>query len=127
MEGEITRIRDGILLGATAGLGFAATENLLYGQAALAGGDWTAYWVTVVLRGFAACALHAAATAMTGRGYAMAKVGGRTILVVIPFFMLAVAMHALYNYLAIQGSILAFMGAMLLALGAIVYTGRAVE
>ena len=126
-ESEIGKVRDGIILGATAGLGFAATENLLYGQAALGGGDWTAFWITVVVRGFAACALHASATAMTGRGYAWANIEGRSMLAVIPFFILAVLMHSLYNYLAIQGTLLAFAGAMLLALAAIIHTGNSVR
>ncbi|MFO7619055.1 MAG: PrsW family glutamic-type intramembrane protease [Thermoplasmata archaeon] len=126
-ESEMAHIRDGIILGATAGLGFAATENLLYGQAALAGGDWTAFWATAVLRGVAACALHASATAMTGRGYAWADIGGRSVWAIVPFFLLAAFLHGLYNYLAIQGTVLALGGAVLLALGAMVFTGSSVR
>ena len=126
-ETDIVSVRDGIILGATAGLGFAATENLLYGQAALGGGDWTAFWMTAVLRGFAACALHAGATGLTGRGYAWANLEGRSFFVIIPFYFLAVLLHGLYNYLAIQGTVLAFLGAMVLALLAIIYTGHSVK
>ena len=127
VESDMAQVRDGIILGATAGLGFAATENLLYGQAALGDGDWVAFWATAVLRGIAACALHAAATGMTGRGYAWVKRHGRSILAVIPFFILAVIMHGLYNYLAIQGTLLALGMAIMLALGAIAYTGYSVR
>ncbi|MBU4031273.1 MAG: PrsW family intramembrane metalloprotease, partial [Candidatus Thermoplasmatota archaeon] len=126
-ESNIIRVRDGIILGATAGLGFAATENLLYGQAALADGNWTAFWATAVLRGIAACALHASATAITGRGFAWANLNGRSVLVVIPFFLLAAFLHGLYNYLAIQGTLLALMGAVLLALTAVSHTGYSVR
>ncbi len=127
VESDISRIGDGIILGATAGLGFAATENLLYGQAALGEGGWASFWATAVLRGIAACALHASATAMTGRGYAWADSEGHSAMAIVPFFLLASLMHGLYNYLAIQGSLLAFLGAMALALVAIIYTGRAVK
>jgi hypothetical protein len=64
---------------------------------------------------------------MTGRGYAWANIEGRSMLAVIPFFILAVLMHSLYNYLAIQGTLLAFAGAMLLALAAIIHTGNSVR
>jgi RsiW-degrading membrane proteinase PrsW (M82 family) len=127
VEMEIGHARDGIILGASAGLGFAATENLLYGQAALADGGWMAFWAITVLRGIAACALHASATAMTGRGYAWASSEGRSVLAVIPFFLLAVLMHGLYNYMAIQGTVLALMGAVLLAVLSVAYTGYSVR
>jgi RsiW-degrading membrane proteinase PrsW (M82 family) len=127
VEAEIDRVRDGIILGATAGLGFAATENMLYGLAALSEGGWTAFLITAVLRGIAACALHASATAMTGRGYAWAKLNLHPVAIVIPFFLVAAFMHGLYNYLAIQGTLVALMGAILFALGSIAFTGYSVQ
>ena len=122
VEWDISSRKDGIILGATAGLGFAATENLLYEFMALGEGGWGAFWATALLRSFAACALHASATALTGQGFARASIGGRSWVIIIPFFILAVILHGLYNYLAISGSILYFLMAMLLALGAILFT-----
>ncbi len=127
VRGEIDMARDGVILGATAGLGFAATENLLYGQAALGEGGWTAFWATVVLRGIAACALHASATAVTGRGYGWARENMHHVAVVIPFFLLAALMHGFYNYLAIQGTVMALAGAIAFSLLAIGLTGYSVR
>jgi len=121
-ERDISSLNDGIILGATAGLGFAATENLLYELVALGQGGWGAFWATALLRSFAACALHASATALTGQGYARASIGGRSWVSIIPFYLLAVILHGLYNYLAISGSFLYFLMAMVLALGAILFT-----
>ncbi len=122
VEWDLGNLHDGIILGATAGLGFAATENLLYEFSALSEGGWGAFWVTALLRSFAACALHASATALTGQGFARASIGGRSWVIIIPFYILAVILHGLYNYLAISGSMLYFLMAMLLALGAIIFT-----
>ncbi len=121
-EWDIATIEDGIILGATAGLGFAATENLLYELTALNEGGWGSFWVVVVLRSFAACALHASATALTGRGYAWTLIHHKPWIAIIPFYLLAVILHGLYNYLAITNTILTFIGAMVLALVAIIAT-----
>ncbi len=113
---DIGSLQDGIILGATAGLGFAATENLLYELSALNEGGWGSFLLTAILRSFAACALHASATAMTGQGYARYIVDHSSWLIIIPFYLLAVLMHGLYNYLASSASLIAFFGAMGLAM-----------
>ena len=124
---DIASIEDGIILGATAGLGFAATENLLYEYSALIEGGWGSFWATAVLRSIAACALHASATALTGRGYARALVHHKTWISIIPFYLLAVFIHGLYNYLAITNTVLTFLAAMGLALFAIIITRYSID
>ena len=126
-EFDITRIRDGVILGATAGLGFAATENLLYELTALNDGGWASFWATAIIRSIAACALHASATAMTGRGYAWVTNNHKTILLIIPFYLVAVFLHGLYNYLAISGDFLLVLAALGLAILAMVLTGKSVD
>ncbi len=121
---DIARIRDGVLLGATAGLGFAATENLLYEMSAINSGGWETFWATAMVRSIAACALHASATALTGRGYALFSTEHESWLIIIPFYIGAVLLHALYNYLAISENILYFFGALILAVLAMVLTRR---
>jgi RsiW-degrading membrane proteinase PrsW (M82 family) len=64
---------------------------------------------------------------MTGRGYAWAKLNLHPVAIVIPFFLVAAFMHGLYNYLAIQGTLVALMGAILFALGSIAFTGYSVQ
>ena len=123
-EYDIARIRDGVILGATAGLGFAATENLLYELNALDTGGWETFWATAILRSVAACALHASATAITGRGYALHSAENEHFLIIIPFYIGAVLLHALYNYLAISSNVLFFIAAMILAVVAMVLTRR---
>ncbi len=113
---DIGSLQDGVILGATAGLGFAATENLLYELSALNDGGWESFLMTAILRSFAACALHASATALTGQGYARYVVDHSSWLVIIPFYLLAVLMHGVYNYLASSASLIAFIGAMALAM-----------
>lgn len=124
---DIASIRDGVILGATAGLGFAATENLLYELTALNDGGWASFWATAIIRSIAACALHASATAMTGRGYAWVTENYKHILLILPFYLVAVFLHGLYNYLAISGDILLILAALGLAIIAMVLTGKSVD
>ena len=80
---DISSTGDGIILGATAGLGFAATENLLYELTALNSGGWETFWATAILRSIAACALHASATGITGAGYALHSAEYKHVLMIV--------------------------------------------
>ena len=123
---DIGDISDGIILGATAGLGFAATENMLYELSALESG-WEAFWVVALLRSVAACALHASATAVTGWGIARNQAFGSHWLTIIPFYLIAVIIHGLYNFLAIQGTTIALLAAIGLALLCIIGVRKAID
>ena len=113
---EIDELEDGLIYGAVAGLGFSATENLFYGASFLAEGI-TFFIIMMAVRSFGACLLHAAATALTGYGYGRKIIKKATFISVIPFFIVAIVMHALYNFLvsfSLIGAGLGFIAAMVL-------------
>ena len=95
---ELDEIEDGLIYGAVAGLGFSATENLLYGWCFLSEGLFV-FLVLIIIRSFGGCLLHASATSLTGYGYGKTIIQGKSILRVIPFFILAIFVHAFYNFL----------------------------
>jgi len=97
---ELDEIEDGLIYGAVAGLGFSATENLLYGYSFLAEGFFV-FLMLMIIRSFGGCLLHASATAWTGFGYGKVIMKHQTILKVIPYFLLAFIIHAVYNSLLV--------------------------
>jgi len=95
---------DGLVYGATAGLGFSAMENLLYGLTAWVtlsqqGLDPSASLVLIAVRSFSSSLLHASATATVGYGMAKGWLTGRRY-AYAPFYLLAVLMHASFNLLS---------------------------
>jgi len=97
---------DGIVYGAAAGLGFSATENLFYGLAPLGELGASASLLVIVIRSFSSSLLHASATAVTGYGLAKGWLLGRPF-AFAPFYLLAVIMHASFNFLASFGELYA--------------------
>lgn len=97
---------DGLVYGAAAGLGFSATENLFYGLAGLLnpGLGVTGSLVLIAVRSFSSSLLHASSTATTGYGLAKSwlKPSRWTFL---PFYLIAVAMHASFNFLSSYGQL----------------------
>ena len=94
---HIIEIEDGFIFGAAAGLGFAATENLLYEYVALSTYGIVAYIILSIIRSISSALLHGSATAVSGYGVARKHLYGRSFL---PFFLIAVAMHATFNFIA---------------------------
>ena len=94
---ELDELEDGLILGAVAGLGFSATENLFYGYDAFINQGLIYFLILIIIRSFGGCLLHASATAWTGYGFAKKIMGQSTIIRVIPYFLLAFFIHALYN------------------------------
>lgn len=88
---------DGLIYGAVAGLGFAATENLLYETAALLEHGPEGFITTAIARTFSATLLHATASAIVGYGIAFHLNRRWGILVLPPMFLFAVMIHAGYN------------------------------
>src|SRR2546428_5536397 len=119
---------DGLVYGAAAGLGFSATENLVYALAALLvpGVGPSGSLIVVAVRSFSSTFLHASSTAVMGYGLAKSWLSGRPW-AVFPFYFVAVAMHAAFNLfstLAAQqtdpaGAAIAFLAAVSLAIIAI--------
>lgn len=100
--GWMRRSREALAAGAAAGLGFAATENLLYQVEALATEGLVAYLATVVVRAYSSMLLHASVSAIAALGlwrWRRTPLGFTAGFV--PFYAAAVAIHALYNYLAL--------------------------
>jgi hypothetical protein len=111
---EFDGIVDGIVLAGLAGVGFAFTENILYfGRAFLVGGEelgvtggFFAAGVTFVLRGVLSPFAHPLFTAMTGIGLGLAAVTtSRRVRWLAPLggFLLAVLLHATWNWASLSG------------------------
>jgi protease PrsW len=100
---------DGLVYGATAGLGFSAMENLLYGVSAYIlliqeGGNPSGALLVIAARSFSSSLLHASSTATTGFGLAKGWLLKRRY-AFVPFYLVAVAMHATFNFLTGLGSL----------------------
>lgn len=95
---ELGEFEDGLILGAVAGLGFSATENLLYGISFFSEG-LIAFILLMSIRSFGGCLIHASATALTGYGYGKTLMQHTSLIKIIPYFIAAMLMHALYNFL----------------------------
>jgi len=96
----IKELEDGIVFGAAAGLGFAATENLLYESTAYFSDGVEAFIAITVVRSISSALLHASASAVAGLGIArswLAKTGWTG------YYLLAVLMHGLFNLAASAG------------------------
>ena len=103
---DLDEVEDGLVYGASVGLGFAATENLLYEYVALTTAGFAAFVVTAIVRSISSALLHASATSATGYGIAKKKILGPGNHI-IPYYLLAVLMHAAFNFLAVIGIIFA--------------------
>ena len=95
---EIDELEDGLIYGAVAGLGFSATENLIYGSSFLSKG-LIVFFILIIMRSFGGCLLHASATAWTGYGYGKTIMKHTKLLRIIPYFALAIFVHGFYNFL----------------------------
>ena len=95
---ELVELEDGLIYGAVAGLGFSATENLFYGASFLQEGLMY-FFILMSIRSIGGCLLHASATAITGYGYGKTLLKHSSKFRIIPYFILAMIMHAGYNFL----------------------------
>ena len=95
----LDEIEDGFIYGAVAGLGFAATENLIYGMR-----FWNEGFIVLIslfyIRTVGTSLLHASATALTGYGYSAKLKQKRSFLSIFPYFLLAITIHSIYNLFA---------------------------
>jgi RsiW-degrading membrane proteinase PrsW (M82 family) len=112
---RLDELENGLIYGAVAGLGFSATENLLYGYSSLSEGT-VAFLILMTIRSFGGCLLHASATALTGYGYGKTVMKHTSLFRVLPYFILAIFLHGFYNFLVsyeligmISGLFLAFL------------------
>ena len=119
---ELNELEDGLIYGAIAGLGFSATENLFYGWMFMEEG-LLYFFILISLRSIGGCLLHASATAWTGYGYGKAIMKHSTIIRIMPYFILAILVHAFYN------AILSFdiLGAVIGLFAALSFAGITIQ
>jgi len=126
---RMSDIEDGIIYGAAAGLGFAATENLLYETSAFFAGGTPAFLQTAVVRSLSSALLHASASAVVGLGIARSFQQGKSWL---PYYFAGVIMHGGFNLSASFGVLFAgdigpsaalvgLMAAFAIAIGGIMF------
>ena len=101
-RGAMGRAQSGLVFGAAAGLGFAATENLLYESSALFEGGVQSFILVATIRSLSSALMHASATAVSGYGIGRGVFEKRSW---IPFYLLAVIMHSSFNLFASFGMI----------------------
>ncbi len=110
-----TEIEDGLVYGAAAGFGFAATENVMYffiswKQASLQFGEvagLASIAVLVAVRSLGSASLHGATGAISGSGISTQKFLGGTWLT---RYSMAVIYHALFNFAVFLFAALALPG-----------------
>ena len=123
---ELSEFEDGLIYGAVAGLGFSATENLFYGYSFLSEG-LIVFLFLISIRSLGGCLLHASATALTGYGYGKTIIRRKSIIRVFPFFIFAVFLHSIYNFLVsfrFMGIISGLIIALILVIFSIRFTRR---
>lgn len=98
----ISELEDGIVFGAAAGLGFAATENLLYEGNAYFSGGAQAFIATAVIRSLSSALLHASSTSVVGLGIARSTRQKKSW---IPYYLAGVLMHGIFNLAASFGTL----------------------
>lgn len=104
VSGDIEESEDGLIYGAVAGLGFAATDNLLYGIFLAPLYGIKTFASIIIIRSISVILIHSVTTAIVGYGFSRATAirhkKGR--LYAFPLFLLlAIAIHSAFNYLAI--------------------------
>ena len=126
---EPTRVKQGIVLGIAAGLGFATNENVLYVlRVYYIFEGYYSYGVmgatsTFIVRSFSSSLLHAAATGFSGYGFMKYKLEGDKV-----FFLkmlgLAMFIHGFYNFMASVNPFLGFSVVLLLSVFMITYVAE---
>ncbi|HTT45111.1 MAG TPA: PrsW family glutamic-type intramembrane protease [Thermoplasmata archaeon] len=103
------QLADGPVFGASVGLGFGFFETFLYGLGAFFVGGLAAGLALILIRSVSSVLLHGSSTGMFGYGYARSKFGqpgpGTG-----SYYMVAVGMHASFNFLASLAAILTIVG-----------------
>ena len=128
VKGEINEVEDGIVYGAACGLGFGATENILYGlsEGAVSSG-LLGVIIVVTLRTVSSILLHLTASSFAGYGISQYLVKGAPFSVVIKYYLLAVLIHAAWNTAAVLGSPLILVFSILLAIGGLEFSKRRIR
>lgn len=124
---HMSELEDGIIYGAALGLGFAATENMVYGVAGLLDGGFGIAFGTVIMRTFSSMLLHAAASGIVGYGFSRVHVGQRGGALLVGSYLTAVLLHAAYNFLVGLQAALGLVAAIVLVAIVISVLRRRIE
>lgn len=124
---RIVEEEDGIVYGAAAGFGFAATENMFYELAALQEAGGAGFLATAIVRAITGNFLHATASGILGYGIGKMYRERRSLLVVVPYFLGAFLLHAAFNLVAVIALGAAVFVTILFALFAMRYTVRRIR
>ncbi len=103
---RLTEPENGLVYGAAVGLGFAAGENVLYYTDSLVAGV-EIFIITVIARTITSTLLHTSASAIAGFGVSRSvclRSWYGTPKSWLPYYLAAVLIHAVFNFLAILGS-----------------------
>lgn len=106
---------DGLVYGAAAGFGFAATENLVYAASAYLDAGVTALATSLVVRSISSAFLHGAASALVGFGLWRRRAGVGDTGQLVGLYGVAVLVHAAYNLGASIQLWLGLLGSVALA------------
>ncbi|MDP6364384.1 MAG: PrsW family intramembrane metalloprotease [Candidatus Poseidoniia archaeon] len=128
---EVDEVEDGLIYGAACGLGFAATENLMYGWSVVGEGVAVTA-VVIVMRTFSATLVHASATSFTGHGLSQYLVHGASWKVVAKYYLMAVGLHAFWNGMMTLGTYdilpgVGFIFALVVAIGALQFSRSKIQ
>lgn len=124
---DLDEVEDGLIYGASCGLGFASTENLLYEAYAYYSGGVDLLVATFFLRTISSALLHASATSLTGYGISRRVVEKRSRLIILPYYLGAVLMHSFFNFLASLETWYGLIFAVFFAILAIEYTKQKIH
>tara|TARA_B100001029_G_scaffold178294_1_gene184738 strand:+ start:1018 stop:2025 length:1008 start_codon:yes stop_codon:yes gene_type:complete len=128
VKGEIDEVEDGLVYGAACGLGFGATENILYGLSVGAvSGGFLGIIIIVTLRTVSSILLHLTASSFTGYGISQYLVKGAPFSVVVKYYILAVLIHAAWNAAAVLASDFIIIFSILLAIGGLEFSKRRIR
>jgi RsiW-degrading membrane proteinase PrsW (M82 family) len=119
---ELDELEDGLIYGAIAGLGFAATENLFYGYNAYTKEGLLYFFGLISIRSIVGCFLHASATAWTGYGYGKYIMKNSRLIRVIPFLLLAILIHGFYNFIPTYGVITGYAASFFVAIAFVLFS-----
>ncbi|ADC64431.1 conserved hypothetical protein [Ferroglobus placidus DSM 10642] len=90
-RGQMDGVMDGVVYGVAAGLGFATTENIIYG---LSFGE-----NVVLLRAIFTPIAHATFTAVSAVGLGL--MAEKKVNTVLPFLVTAIVLHSIWNFFAL--------------------------
>ena len=111
-------ILDGIVFAGVIALGFATVENVLYYGRAIGGGGVQGLAILFVIRGVMSPFAHVTFTSMTGIGCGISRESHNKIVrIIMPVvgYMGAVALHAIWNGLAVVGGLPGFCSGLFCA------------